>query len=182
MPLPIDQFYNNDKSIQRSYNFYVTIINDDSGRSYLPEGKPMPVIEDYHVVNITLPQWAFKKEIQYYGPYARTFPVLEHEGFELKLTFEEDDKGTIAKFIDWMQKRIIINDGSGRYVPPARNRIESIVVRSVEFNGITNVRWFFSNCYFLRASEPTFDYGTNETIKYEIAFGCDFQKFDGIEA
>lgn len=177
MALPINKFYSDNKSIQRSYNFFVTIVNDNSSNSYLPNGESMPHIENHHVLNVSVPQYGFKKEIQYYGPYPKTFPVLEHDGFELKITFEEDDKGTIARLINWLQRRIIMNDGTGRYVFPARNRIRSIFIRPVDAAGNEKLGYEYNNCYFLRASEPTYDYGTNESIKYEIVFGCDFQNF-----
>ncbi len=181
MPLPINKFYSDEKSIQRSYNFLVTINNDESGFSYLPNGEQMPKIESHHVLNVSVPQYGFKKEIQYHGPYPMSFPVLEHEGFEIKITFEEDNKGTISNLVNWLQRRIIYNDGSGRYVPPRRNRIQSIFIQVVDtvlnsgevINEI--LRYEFTNCYFLRASEPNYDYGTNESIKYEIVFGSDFQ-------
>lgn len=177
MTLPINSFYGDDKSIQRSYNFFVTIINDNSRNSYLPDGEKMPEIKNYHVLNVDVPNYGFKKEIQYYGPYARTFPVLEHEGFELKITFEEDSKGTISKFINWLQRRIIVADGTGHYMFPSKNRLSSIYIQPVDSAGNEMFGYEFIKCYFLRASDPIYDYGTNESIKYEIVFGSDFQLY-----
>ncbi len=181
MALSIDGFYGDDKSIQRSYTFEVDIINDNSpGRNFLPDGESMPEIKNFHVLNVVIPQWSFKREIQYHGPFPRSFAVLDHDGFELKISFEEDDVGTIAKLIDWMQRRIFMRDGSGRYVPPGKNKIALIVVKVLD--AAKNVVYIFKfpDCYFLKASEPTFDYATNESIKYEIVFGTDFQKFEAV--
>lgn len=174
MPLQLNEFYGEEKSIQRSYDFLVTIVNDNTN-SYLPDGEEMPEIKEWHVRNITPPSYEFKKEIQYHGPYPFSYPVLENDGFEVAITFEEDNKGTIAKWIDWMQRRII--NKNGKYIPPATNRLTGIFCDVMKYENkkrtIINT-FYYSNCYFLRASNPTYDYGTNEAIRREVTLGCDF--------
>ncbi len=177
MPLELNEFYGDAKSIQKSFDFLVTLINDNVN-SYLPDGEPMPEIKEWHITNITIPTYEFKKEIQYHGPFPYSHPVLEHDGFEVTVTFEEDAKGTIARLIDWLQRRIIRKNG--RYIPPGKNRLTGIycdVIKTEDNKRIITNKFYYTNCYFLRASAPTYDYGTNESIKREVTFGADFAYF-----
>jgi hypothetical protein len=182
MPLKLNDYYlSDDKSILKSFNFTVTFHHDDSGNhTYLPKGilsyeKKLPEIKDYHILNLSSPMWEFKKEIMYYGPYPRTFPVLNSDGFEFSITFEDDEKGTITKLINFLQRKIIKPNGT--YVAPKLNRVDQIDVQVLKSDGNLAYRFLFDNCYFLKSSPLTLDYGNNESLKYEIFFGCDFFKW-----
>ncbi len=177
MPLPIQEFYK-DKSVVASYNFSVTVIHDDSGNStYLPNREKIPELKNYHILGLQLPQWEFKKEVMYYGPYVRTFPVLNSDGFEFTMTLEEDDKGTVSSFINYLQRKIIKPNGT--YVAPKRNRINQIYFSCNDMSGSEIFHVSMDKCYYLKASNPEFSYGNNDSIKYDITFNCDFHRFFG---
>lgn len=172
MAFQVQKFYK-EKSIQKSFNFSVTFY--DNIRPYLPDGEQIPAIEDWHVVNVSIPFYDFKKEVHKIGSFPITFPVLDFDGFELKIIFEEDDKGTIAKLINWLQRRIITNEGF--YVTP---NLSKIIIDVIIRNDIGKPiqRYSFKQCYFLKSSEVVFDYSTNDSIKYEIIFGSDYYEFE----
>jgi hypothetical protein len=92
------------KSIQLSHKFYVTFIEDPVRNFRLaPDIGIMPIIKNWHVLNVTVPTYNFKKEIQKYGPMVKSIPVMDYNGFEIKVTFEEDGLGTISYLINWLQ-------------------------------------------------------------------------------
>lgn len=174
MPLPIEEYYNN-KSILKTFNFSVIIVHDDSGNhTYLPNGEKIPKIEDIHILDVEIPQWEFKKEVVQYGPYKRTFPVLNHDGFEFTITFEEDTNGTISRFINYLQRKIILNDGSGRYVAPKISRLDNIIIDVENDKKEVVMRFDFKECYYLKSSTLNFNYNSNDSVKYQITFNCDF--------
>ena len=175
------EFYGN-KSVQKSYNFSVSMVDDANYNfKYLPDNQKIPKIKDYHAINVSVPFYDFKKEVQYYGPFPRSFPVLSTDGFELSIVFEEDEEGTIARLVDWLQKRIIVNDGTGRYVPPGLNKITFIDVNLLDDRKNIVSTYKFPDCYFLKANNVTLDYTDNNSTKYEIIFGSDFQYFNNIK-
>lgn len=170
--MDIQNFYFRDKSVQKSFRFKVSVINDSSVK--IPDLGDMPTILNYHVLDVTIPNWEFKKETLKVGPFVNTFPVLNFEGFEFSITFEEDTQGTITRFIDWCQRRIM--DTDGLYFNPGLTKIRSIMIETLDDQGDVNFITTFQDCYFLKASELKHDYGSNESVKYEITFNSDLRQ------
>lgn len=163
------------KSIQKSYRFFVTFfpprLMATNGKVYAHVGK-MPNIKEFHVKNISIPQYTYKKETQYYGPVPRSFPVLEHDGFEVKIEFEEDDRGTIGNFISWLQ-RLAINPKDGTYTPPDFVKLQMIGVVAESDLGIPIACYTLHDPFYMSATGPDFDYSDNSAIKYSISFNVD---------
>ena len=161
------------KSIQRSYNFYVTFWDNPLKRIRGENLKlgPMPILRSYHVQSVTIPHYKFDRKVMLYGQVPRTFPLLNFEGFELSMVLEEDELGSIAYFIQWLQRTIINRDGL--YNAPLDSKVAFISVEIQDKNGIPVVYYIFHDCYFLNVSDITYDYATNESIKYNLTFGCD---------
>lgn len=163
------------KSIQKCYRFsisffppkYISLQKD----VYAHVGK-MPTIKAFHVKNISIPQYTYKKETQYYGPVPRSFPVLEHDGFEVKIEFEEDDRGTIGNFISWLQ-RLAINPKDGTYTPPDFVKLQMIGVVAESDVGVPIACYTLHSPFYLNATGPDFDYSDNTAIKYSITFNVD---------
>lgn len=176
MNLKLPEFYKK-KSIQKSYNFRV-FFNDTNTKTAILD--PIPLTEQYHVTKITLPHWDFKKEVMYYGPYPRSFPVLTSDGFELTITFEEDDSGTISKLINWLQRRIISNKQGriGLYESPGPMKSLSIIIQILDDTGREVSKYEYKGCYFLKASDISLDYSSNESVKIDITFGTDNLNFN----
>jgi len=186
------------KTIQRPYNFFVTVINDDrkmlireagatrdtletslSPKRGISDFEEMPKLKSWHVVDVTLQNYSYKKEIVKYGILPRSFPVLEFDGFEITVTFEEDKFGTIQYFINWLQQRIIQPNGIYRH--PGTNKIDALKVEIKENEPTeatgeykTVVAYTFPDIYFLRGEQQgPLNYGSSDSIKYAITFGAD---------
>jgi hypothetical protein len=159
------------KSIQHSFRFYVTMFDNPFGGRERPNG-PMPIIRSYHVTDITIPSYQAEKVTQLYGQIPRSFPVLKM-GEELAVTigFEEDENGTIAYFINWLQRLIMNQDGL--YRSPMDMKFSFIIVEIQDNQGLPVVYYTFHDPYFLQTSEPQYSYASDESIKYNITFGVD---------
>lgn len=158
------------KSIQPAFRFYVTHIYNPF-KLFLKEGGPPPIIRSYHVASIDIPTYNFTKESVQYGAVPRTFAVLDFkDGMNIEVTYEEDELGTIAYFINWLQKQII--DRRGYYQAPLNGRI-MIVVEIQDKNGIPTAYYIFHDCYFQTASNASYSYDSNDSIKYTISYACD---------
>jgi len=174
------------KSIQTAYDFIVRFnLSRNGGNSFLAsqlradplmakfesQGIDFPVFE-WHVKNVVLPNNSFKKELQKQGIFGKTFPVLESEGLELKVEFEEDSDHNIGLFIQYLQRRIMSQDGV--YENPNNSYINSIdVIIGDRISGQARFKYSFKDCYFLNASEPNYAYANNEAISYVVTFGTD---------
>jgi len=160
------------KSIQRSWAFNVSFIYNPfqgvaAGRSL----EFPPVIQSFHVLDITIPTYGFKKEVMMYGQVPRTFPVLEFEGFNIDVTMEEDEQATVDYFINWNQRNII--DSEGYYNAPEKAKLDALVVEVQDKMGRPVVYYIFHDIYFLAASPATYAYATNDSIKRTVTFGVD---------
>lgn len=160
------RFYSK-KTIQRTYDYLVRF--DKSGSfSGNHSGKPL---EFYHAVSIELPTYEFKKEEYKIGNFIKTFPVLDHNGFEFSIIFEEDDIGTISTLIEFLQSRII--NGDGYYRSNRSTVIDNLWVGVHRSDGVNVYEYVFENVYFLKASTVTYSYNTSEKVEYTITFNAD---------
>jgi hypothetical protein len=190
--LELHGFYSNSelfKTIQKNYKFFVTFWDDDQfanrstvkGLAVLDETGSMPIIDHWHVKSISLPQYSFSKEVVKYGPIAKSYPVMnDFNGLDIEVEFEEDEWGTIAYFINYLQRKIIRKDGT--YRSQLNNRIDNMVVLTEDDMGVPiNIFWY-KKLFFQNVTPPTFDYSGNDSIKYTITFGADLVKFLPVKA
>lgn len=160
------RFYSK-KTIQRTYDYLVRF--DKSGSfSGNASGKPL---EFYHAVSIELPTYEFKKEEYKIGNFVKTFPVLDHNGFEFSIIFEEDDIGTISTLIEFLQRRII--NAEGYYSSNYSTVIDNLWVEVHRSDGFDVYEYAFENVYFLKASTVTYSYNSSEKVEYTITFNAD---------
>lgn len=152
------------KTIQRSYNFLVRF--DLSSDSFAREE-----LFEHHAVSVELPNYDFKKEEYRIGPFVKNFPVLDHNGFEFTIKFEEDDTGTISNFIDRLTRKNI--KSTGYYNTLVNTVISNIVVEVTRNDGVRVCSYTFKNCFMLKASTATYSYEANEKISYDITFNAD---------
>jgi hypothetical protein len=171
--MKIQTFYNH-KTIQKSYKFRVKFENSYKRKDISMNKDLIPFIQDFHVVDVNIPFYEFKKEVQYYGPFPRPMTVLASDGLELEITFEEDEEGTITKFVNWCQRRIINEEGY--YTPPGLNYIDNILVEILDDRDDEVIRFNFKKCKFLHASPLKFSYETEESIKIQMIFSCELQE------
>ncbi len=153
------------KSIQPNYNFYVTIIDKGILTS-------LPLIKHWHVLSVSTPNYDWKKEVQMYGPLPKSFPYLDYDGLEFKIQFEEDNIGTIGDFINSVQKRVVNQDGT--YNAPNNVKINRILVTTMDDNDIPVAHFTFHDCYLLNTGENEYNYASNESVKYDTTWNCDY--------
>lgn len=152
------------KTIQKSYNFCV-MFDESVG---LPEGTSLA---SFHATSVEIPDYSFEKESVKIGPFIKTFPVLKHEGFSFNIKFEEDDSGRIKSLINSLIRKNI--SSGGYYNSYLETVINRIVVDVFGGDGTNVYKVTFHNCYYLKASTPTYTFNSNEKIEYDIEFNCD---------
>lgn len=181
----VERFYESDRSIQRAYNFIINFPNTYNDKGELqtrlgnistaagfPFFNPGDYLTDFHAKKVNIEQYAFKRELQRLGVFQKSFPVIDHKGFELEIELEEDKYGTISFFIQWLQARII--DNNGMYTNLAEAVIDPITINVTTETSELVASYSFRNCYFLKASKGEYNYRNNQTITYTITFGTDF--------
>ena len=170
------------KEIQRAYNFLVTFYTNDKEKVDefeidLHDTSIVRKIDSEYVKSITLPQYKFDVEVQEMGSFLRSTPKLESSSLPLRLRMEliEDDKHTIGYFVQYLQNKIINEFGiyRGDYYNAERTKLQ-ILVEIFKPNGTKVVDYKYYNCFLLDATEPTFDYNSNEAISYTLNLACDF--------
>ena len=123
------------------------------------------------VKNVSLPDFSFSKGGGVkYGPTTRSAPILDFDGYELKLDLEEDDKGSVKQFIEHCQSRNVHK--SGLYWPTEFAEIPGMDIHILdpEFNSV--IKYMYKNLIFLNASEVILDYSAAESIKYTLMFSA----------
>jgi len=184
--MPDQNIYSNffkNKSIQRTDKFLVyiqpitlslgaltkrqqDIINTMNNRS-----GTMPEIQPHHIVNVTSPTWEFRRENSGWT----SFPAFEFQAHEFAIMFEEDRHGTIGKFVNWCQRRIV--DDAGYHFPTHLNRIANIIIEVFSDQDVPIYAHSYSNCYFLRSTPITYDYTSTVAQKISITFGSEDHVF-----
>ena len=160
------------KSIQREWNFAgMFIYNPFQGMTVGRSVEFPPIIQPFHILSVTIPTYSFEKQIMMYGQVPRSFPVLNFKGFNISITLEEDEKGTVEYFVNWNQRNII--DNEGYYNPPNKVKLKAFIVEVYDKMGIPIVYYNFHDIYFLEAEDVTYSYEGNGSIKRALTFGCD---------
>jgi len=156
-------FFTN-KTIQRQYNFLVYFDESIGGDVF---GK----LGAFHCTGVELPEYSFKKEYIYYGNFMKSFPILDHNGFEFTMKFEEDEDSTIRSFIQKLIRRQI---GSGGYYKSYKETVlDQIVISVYTADAWNSFKIYMKNCYFLKASTANYAYSSSDKIEYDITFNCD---------
>lgn len=165
-------FYSN-KSIQRSYNYMVYFSKSTKIQNMLNcSTEDLERTLDIYATNVELPSgYEFKKEYYEIGPFKKSFPVLDHNGFEFTIKLEEDSEATVKNFINVLNRSII--GSSGYYNNFSNAVIDELEISVYRHDGTNLYRVFFQNCYLLKASTPSFSYNTNEKIEYDLTFNAD---------
>ena len=78
------------------------------------------------VKNVSIPDLGFQKENRKVGPTVKSTPVLNFDGYEIKLDLEEDAYGNVRKFIEHCKSRNIHK--SGLYWPADFAEIPEMIV------------------------------------------------------
>jgi len=176
-------FYAN-KSVLPSWMFSVYISTDNdiitkgeyAGKMIDPKVKlAFSRMRYHHVIDVTIPLYKFEREVIKYGPVAKTFPLIRHEGFEIKITYEDDSNADVLALIHTLQKTIV--DEDGYYKKLNENKVGDIYIHLYNQFGINVCQWIGKNAYFAGAEDVSLSYVNGDTLKYGITFGCDTISF-----
>ena len=157
-----NSFFRN-KTVQRAYDFIVYF--GESGNSEVSN------LKSYMCTGIEMPEYSFKKEYMYYGPFVKSFPILDHNGFEFTLKLEEDEYGSVKTLIQYLTNKNIKKSG---YYNTYKDTVIPQIVASVYRNDAVNIyKNHFRNCFFLRSSTVNYTWNSSEKIEYDLTFNCD---------
>lgn len=168
----VRHFYSN-KTIQRNYNYMVYFSKSTKLQNLLRcTTEDLEKTLDLYATNVELPSgYEYKKEYYEIGPFKKSFPVLDHNGFEFTIKLEEDSEATVKNLILVLNRAII--DSNGYYNNFSNVVLDDLEISVYKHDGTNLYRVFFQNCYLLKASTPSFSYNTNEKIEYELTFNAD---------
>ena len=176
------------KTIQKTDKFVVTLL--DFIPTFTGEGVtekkrrwdamnrqsgPKPNIKEYHILNIIVPTFEFKPEFTFETNIPTVTSVLNHQGFEVTIMFEDDSYGTITRFVNWCQKRIMSEDGL--YNPHYLTKVGHLVVDCVNEQDVIVYRYEFRNMFFIKSTPVTWDYSSSLAQKVSITLASDSQIF-----
>ena len=175
----INKFFQN-KTIQKSYNYYVIISNNNSLGTRSPFKGVHENLAEFeittdnfpvkptHIKSVTLPNPQTKFEMFHLGPLVKRHPMFEFENPIVKIEFIEDAYQTIQRFILWMSKRRI--NGFGEYYPLSESACLDISVIITDDTGADATEYTFKKCSLANATEPTYSYDSNEPITIAMDF------------
>lgn len=164
-----------DINLLKSFNFKTVM------PSYLFKvrftGQNITRLQDYHVLDVTVPMYKFNNVTTMYGAVPKSFSKIDHNGFAVKITYEDDHKGTVLQFIHELQKTII--EPNGMYVPLNKRSIGlgDLDVELINKEGKSVGLWRVYEPFFLGADDVSLSYASNDTMKYSLTFGADIIKF-----
>ena len=131
-------------------------------------------LQSHHVKSFTIPDVTFNKTATKYGPFAKSTAGMAFDGFEVKLELEEDSSGSIKRFIQYLQARIVHK--SGIFWPIDFTNLPYIQIDILEEDGLTvQTSHKFHECFLLNASEATFSYNEATAIGYSLTFNANYQ-------
>ncbi len=172
------------KTVQVPYNFIVEFeLSNTDIESSLYEKGPLEIFHNYgnnfpikpwHVKSVNIPGITAKSEQQKIGQFTINHPMLEFETTVLKITFEEDELGTIAKFAYWLARRRMNTEGL--YYDLSQSSIGTIVVKVFNPRLHTCIAYRFYDCCFMSSTGLDLTYESIEPTSYEIEFV--YRKYD----
>jgi len=172
-------FFGNSKTVQKTWTYLLSFegLPDSVNNTILP----------YHIIKCTLPMNnGWKVEQIKLGPYAYGVPVMDFNGYNINITLEEDDQGTIAYLIENLQELIMDNDNpfyNGNYASQTQNRISSINVDIYDDFGDRVLGVSYKDAFYVDSTPIQLDYDSKDTLRYDITFHSSFiektfDKFD----
>ena len=180
----INQFFQ-EKTVQKAYNFVVSFNVGSDGLANLFVESPLGIfnqhgdnfpIKPWHVKSVSLPSFGTKFEEQKVGQFTIRHPMLELDNPLLKISFEEDDMGTIQKFIYWLLKRRM--DENGFYYPLEDSKINSIKVELYDPDFVFKTIYTFYDCCLATTTGLELSYAATEATAYDLEFSFQYMEIE----
>jgi len=175
------------KSVLPSWRFLVNINTDtdvkttgeNAGIKVSPEIKSaFSLIKPLQVVDVTIPFYKFSTEATKYGPVTKTFPKLDHNGFNITITYEDDKDANVIGLIHQLQKSVV--NGDGFYKRLNRNKVGNIDIQLYNHyydGGEIVAKWHIHGAYYTGVNDLSLSYASNDVLKFGLNFGYDTIKF-----
>jgi len=167
------------KSIANSQQFSVTMSFDSKGvpRSQLMS-KYYNLIQPHHVVGVDIPLNKFERVSTNTGMMEYSFPVLTaQQGMDIKITFEEDNRGTIAGFIQALQLMVFRN---GANVSPYNSILGDIYIVLYDTQLEPISQYIYKDVFFLGGTTSSLSYSNSQAVMYDITFGTSYMQFEEV--
>jgi len=129
----------------------------------------------HHIVDVSLPFYKWTTEETMYGPIAKKFPKVDHHGFTVKLTMEDDKSAQVLALIHALQRTIVRENGYYKRLPEVI--VGDIIIHLYNHFGTEVCYWIANNTYFLGADDITLSYKDTDAMSYGVTFGCDTIRF-----
>jgi len=129
----------------------------------------IPKIEHHHFKSVSLPtNYQFGSESHFMNSFATITELLPAE--DITVVLEEDQYGTVAKFINWCQRKLVTVSGVMR--PRSLYTISSLTVDISNLQDRAVAQYIYKNIYFQSSDTLTMSYDGGEAIQYSITFKC----------
>lgn len=177
----VSNFYDN-KSIARSYNFSIWLNFEkyaSSGFKWKYGSKSLfyylGKIKEHHMVGVDFPMNTFERESVNFGTMQYSIPLLsKQQALDIKITFEEDNRGNVAGLIQSLQNTVHNN---GVSAPPLKSILGDIEVYVLDSQGQSISNYIAKDVFFLGASSINLTYSSNDAITYELTFGTNYIQY-----
>lgn len=134
-------------------------------------------IKPHHVVDISIPFYAFEANSTSYGAITKSFTTLQKDrGLAFSITLEDDRFGAVTKLIHVLQ-RTILNE-NGVYNILSSQLLDNIRVTISDDSGKDIMAFTFVSCRFVGADDFSLSYSDSESLKHKINFICDVCKYE----
>ena len=163
----INMFQNID--FQKSFKFIVTF--NEMPKSSKTKDAYNCGFRDHLVKNVSLPKFAFSKEVIEYGHLGEAYPSFKFEGLNLVITMIEDDMHNTSKFIENIYD-CQINRETGNIINPSSAYIPSIKIELLDNDDEIISTYTYRNCFLLDVSPMELDYTQSAVVEYRLEFIC----------
>jgi len=129
----------------------------------------MPTIEFFHIKSVSLPAtYGFGSETHFMHHFATLDQLVPNE--DVSIVFEEDQYGTIAKFINWCQRKLVTQEGVMRSKNVYTISNLKVTVTNLQDRAVS--QYIYKDIIFQSADTLSVNYDGGEAIQYTITFKC----------
>ena len=170
---PLNNFFEN-KTILMNNKFLVSF-DDEVGIDIVGKAKKelyesigyMPTLQYHHIKGVTIPtNQTFQSETIFMSNFV-TLSDYQVPG-DLTVTLEEDQYGTVAKFINWLQRKLVTKSGVVR--PKYLYTLSHLNIDVTNLQDRVVAKYIFDDIYFLNSDVLTLSYDGGAPLQYTISF------------
>ncbi len=166
----VDTFQINDKLYQSFKDYTNSFLSnfDITGSESLASYDLKP----FSVKSVNVPNFSFRKEIVKVGPFSKSIPIMDFDGYELSIELSESEGLGIYRFINWLQSRQVYK--AGWFWPEKLAAIPWIKIDVFKTHDSPQkvATITYEDLTFLQATEAQFVYSDSTPISYTLTFNA----------